>query len=108
MRPPELHEIVAVSDHKECFSKALNDVFEMGCNCKYDTVETRVVGTDVVRNWQFARGRSPFQVGQKVTDHDIKYAQLHGMERALEDRRAETQESSQGKDESNRSQAPGA
>lgn len=97
MRPPELHEVVAISDHTACYSKSLNDVFEMGCNCKYDTVETRVVGTDVVRNWQFAKGRCPFQVGQQVNSDDIKYAQLHGMDRALEERRVEISNSSEGK-----------
>jgi len=90
VRSPELHEIVAISDHKVCYSKSLNDVFEMGCDCKYDTVETRVVGTDVVRNWQFAKGRCPFQVGQQVQDDDIKYAQIHGLDRAMEETRAET------------------
>lgn len=91
----ELHEIVAISQHTNCHSKALNDVFEIGCTCKYDTVETRVVGTDVTRNWQFAKGRCPFTIGQQVQSSDIKYAQIHGMERALEDKAHEPQ----GKDE---------
>lgn len=77
-KPPVMYEITGISDHKRCFSKSTFDITEVACVCKTDTVETRIVGTDSYRNWQFAKGRCPFKIGQIVSLDDLNTGRSMG------------------------------
>lgn len=81
----QLHEVTAVSDHTRCYSKSIYDIFDVGCTCKCDTVETRVVGTEQYRNWQFPKGHCPLVVGQQITLEELKIARTGGVIAAAEE-----------------------
>ena len=92
----ELHEIIMISDHKRCFSPSIYDITDVGCTCKVDTVETRIVGTESYRNWQFSKGRVPFKIGQQVTLADLNMARSMGAIREVEEKREKIRQKSQG------------
>jgi hypothetical protein len=80
----ELHEVTAISKHDRCFSKSVYDTYEIGCTCKTDTVETRIVGTESYRNWEFPKGRCPLQIGQQLTLEQLNRARTSGVIEAAE------------------------
>ena len=92
----ELHEITMISDHKRCFSKSTFDITDVACTCKVDTVETRIVGTESYRNWQFSKGRVPFKIGQQVTLADLNTARSLGAIREVEEKREKIKQKAQG------------
>jgi hypothetical protein len=89
------YEVTAVSDHRRCFSKFIFDMTNVegspgiGCTCKTDTIETRIVGTQSYRNWQFPKGRNPFKVGQIVTLENLKTGRTTGAIQEAEAKLAE-------------------
>jgi len=90
----EMHEITAISDHKRCFSKAVFDMTDVpgypgiGCTCKTDTVESKIVGTESFRNWQFPKGRNPFKIGQVVPVSALKTGRSLGAIQEAEAKKA--------------------
>jgi hypothetical protein len=83
----EQHEIIAISDHQRCFSKSVFEMTGIGCRCKVDVVETRVVGTNDYRNWQFPKGHVPFKVGDIVSLEDLQVARSTGVMQAYEEKK---------------------
>lgn len=83
----DMYEITGVSDHTRCYSKSIYDVFDIGCSCKWDVVEGQLVGTSSRRNWNFPKGRCPFEIGQTWSEDDIKKAQMTGVISAAEEKR---------------------
>ena len=86
-------EITAVSKHENCHKP------DEPCRCTLDTVETRVVGTTVYRNWHFPRGRASFfQVGQTFSEEDMTKARYTQFETAVQEEKLARKENQETKD----------
>ena len=85
----DIHEVTAISDHTRCFSNSVYEIDGVGCKCKTDTVETRIVGTNDYRNWQFPKGRNPLVIGQRLTETELRGAQSLGAVMEAEKKREE-------------------
>ena len=61
----------------------------VGCKCKYDTLEAKVVGTNNYRTWLFPKDHCPFTLGQQATDEEISRARTTNAVTAFEDAKEE-------------------
>jgi hypothetical protein len=80
----EQFEVTGKSDHTRCFSQALAETYGACCKCTHDTIETRSLDNNSMKNWQFPKGSCPFKVGQIVTLNDLTYARSHTHIKAYE------------------------